>query len=248
MTVTNNDNGKHGYSLFEIMVYIWRGKYFIGAFVAIGMILAIIAYALSARIYVSTAVVRVGKIANVQLESEVMIRNSVLSEANLFDPAVHSVYVTRNGMSSTGSENDLDGYLVVDIVVESWNSIRAANMCGKLSESLVKRHGKVFNESIARLRKNMKDFGGDKPALALLDTYSFPTTMQMMTPAVDHRRVAGRFNLPDVSLSYPSTYPVILKLLLGTFLSLFAGAVLIWLMVEYIRDGDWKRLMRKIRR
>jgi len=178
----------------------------------------------------------------------VMIRNSVLSEANLFDPAVNSVSVTRDGMSSTGSENDLDGYLVVDIVVESWNSIRAANMCGKLSESLVKRHGKVFNESIARLRNNMKDFGGDRPALALLDTYSFPTTMQMMTPAVDHRRVAGRFNLPDVSLSYPSTYPVIMKLLLGAFFSLFAGAVLIWLLVEYIRDGDWKRLMRKIRR
>ncbi|HNX60462.1 MAG TPA: Wzz/FepE/Etk N-terminal domain-containing protein, partial [Spirochaetota bacterium] len=91
MTVNNNESGKHGYSLFEILVYIWRGKYFIGAFVAIGMILSIIAYSLSARIYVSTAVVRVGKIANVQLESEVMIRNSVLSEANLFDPAVNSV-------------------------------------------------------------------------------------------------------------------------------------------------------------
>ncbi len=248
MIMKNSENGSTGYSLYEIMVYIWRGKIFIGAFVAIGVTASILLYAFSARIYVSTAVVRVGKVANIQLESEVMIRNGIIAAAAHSDPDINGVSVSRNGMSSTASENDLDGFLVVDIEVESWNAAGAEILCDKLSSSLVARHKKVFNDSISMIRKNTSGFGGDKPALALLETYNFPTTREMVTPALDHRRVAGRFSIPDVSFASPSTYVSIVKMIFSVFAALFVTGTLLWLLIEYIRDGDWKRLMKKIRR
>jgi Chain length determinant protein len=171
-----NNEQQNGFDSIGLLLSLWKRKFLIGACVIVCMAATAAYYYSRPLVYSATALVKVGKVAHIKIESypDIMIYVQSAAAKNKSDAQI-SVAVSRFNMSTP---DDLYGTLLLDVSAVSSNVAFSRKELDAFLKGFIDRHKALFDDALSRMRKSNNSIIAERAPLLFIDSYTFQTQME----------------------------------------------------------------------
>jgi len=171
-----NNEQQNGFDFIGILLSLWKRKYSISVCVALCMAATALYYYTRPFVYSATALVKIGKVAHIKIESlpDIMIYVQSAAAKNESSAQI-SVTVSRFNMSTP---DDLYGTLLLDVSAVSSNTSDSRKALDAFLRGFIDRHKILFDDASVRMRKNNTSVIAERGPLLFIDSYTFSTRVE----------------------------------------------------------------------